>query len=67
MCVQVTLIPITIVGSGDVMPSGKEGELHPGTIQLIVHPPISTCGRRTTNVAEECRQVISSRLPHWKC
>ena len=68
MCVgmQVPVVPITILGSGDVMPAGKEEQLHSGTVHVIVHPPISTRGKKTSKVAEECRDAISSRLPLWK-
>lgn len=64
--VQVPLVPITILGSGDVMPSGREGELHAGEIRVIVHPPIPTRGKKTSAVADECKDVIASRLPAWK-
>lgn len=60
------IVPITILGSGDVMPSGKEGELHPGTIKIIVHPPILTRGKKTAQVTKETRDAIASRLPAWK-
>jgi 1-acyl-sn-glycerol-3-phosphate acyltransferase len=63
---KVVVVPLTILGTGDVMPPGREGMLHPGEIKLIVHPPISTKGKKTAAVAEECRSMIASRLPAWK-
>ena len=60
------VVPITILGSGDVMPSGKEGELHAGQIKIIVHPPIVTRGKKTSAVADETQAAIASRLPAWK-
>jgi 1-acyl-sn-glycerol-3-phosphate acyltransferase len=63
---QVPLVPVTILGSGDVMPSGREGELHKGDIRVIVHPPIPTRGKKTSAAADECRAAIASRLPGWK-
>lgn len=60
------VVPLTILGSGDVMPSGKEGELHPGTIKIIVHPPIVTRKKKTGAIADEARAAIASRLPEWK-
>lgn len=63
---KAAIVPITILGSGDVMPSGKEGELHPGQIKIIVHPPIVTRGKKTSKVADETRDAIASRLPAWK-
>jgi 1-acyl-sn-glycerol-3-phosphate acyltransferase len=60
------VVPITILGSGDVMPSGREGRLHPGHIKVIVHPPINAAGMKTTELADRCRDVIATALPAWK-
>lgn len=63
---KAVVVPITILGSGDVMPSGHEGELYPGNIKIIVHPPIDSKGMKTGNLSDKCREVIASRLPAWK-
>jgi 1-acyl-sn-glycerol-3-phosphate acyltransferase len=63
---KVPVVPVTILGAGDVMPSGHEGELYKGKIKVIVHPPIITRGKKTSEVADECRDAIASRLPAWK-
>lgn len=60
------VVPISILGTGDVMPAGKEGTLSPGEIKVIVHPPIDTKGKKTAAVSAECREVIASALPAWK-
>lgn len=63
---KVSIIPISILRSGDVMPPGKEGTLSPGDITMVVHKPINTKGKKTAQVSEECRKVIASVLPAWK-
>ena len=60
------IVPISILGTGDVMPAGKEGTLSPGKIKVIVHPAIDTKGKKTADVSEECRKVMCSVLPAWK-
>jgi len=60
------VVPITILGSGDVMPSGHEGELYGGKIKIIVHPAIDSKGMKTAALADRVRDVIASRLPAWK-
>ena len=60
------VLPITILGTGDVMPPGQEGTLHPGEIKVVVHPAIDTKGKKTAAVAAECRSIIASALPAWK-
>jgi len=60
------VVPITILGSGDVMPPGREGTLFSGEITMVVHPAIKTKAKKTAQVADECRDAIASALPAWK-
>ena len=60
------IVPMTILGTGDIMPAGKEGTLAHGDIKLIVHPSIDPKGKKTAQVSDECRAAIASALPAWK-
>lgn len=62
----VQVVPITILGSGDMMPPGREGTLYPGEVTIVVHPPIKTKAKKTAQVADECRAAVASALPAWK-
>ena len=57
------VVPITLVGTGDVMPNGAEGEMYAGRVRIIVHPPIASKGRDADELAEEARAAIASALP----
>eukprot|EP00877_Chromochloris_zofingiensis_P010183 jgi/Chrzof1/5418/Cz16g02090.t1 len=59
----VPIVPITLVGTGDVMPNGQEGQMYPGQVNIIVHPPIQTTGQDADQVCEAARKQIASSLP----
>lgn len=60
---QVDVLPVTLIGTGSLMPSGRESKLYPGKVTIIVHPPISTKGRGADVVCAEARKVIAGSLP----
>ncbi|GFH25257.1 PlsC domain-containing protein, partial [Haematococcus lacustris] len=41
----VDIVPVTLLGTGDLMPSGSESVLRPGKVIITVHPAIPTAGR----------------------
>ena len=56
----VPVVPITLIGSGKLMPNGLEYTLRPGVIKMVVLPPI-----RSNNADELCnesRKVIAETL-----
>lgn len=59
----VDVVPITLLGTGDVMPSGKENVMRAGQVTIVVHKPIPTKGRTADQVCNEAREVIASALP----
>mmetsp|Transcript_4690 Transcript_4690/g.11097 ORF Transcript_4690/g.11097 Transcript_4690/m.11097 type:complete len:414 (+) Transcript_4690:2273-3514(+) len=59
----VDVVPVTLLGTGDLMPSGQEGCLRPGSVRIVVHKPIPTKGRDMGQVCDEARQAIASALP----
>ncbi|GAB4189706.1 MAG: lysophospholipid acyltransferase family protein [Wenzhouxiangellaceae bacterium] len=61
---QLPLLPITIIGSREIMAPGSL-MIRPGTIRVVVHPPISTTGMDETAVSqlkEQVRQWMAGQL-----
>ena len=59
------VVPITLIGTGDVMPSGREGEMYAADVTIVVHPPIATDapGADADAVCDAARRAIASALP----
>ncbi len=61
---RVPILPITGLGSRAILPKGSMA-IHPGTIDLIIHPPIDITGYTQKNkeeLMERVRAVIQSKL-----
>mmetsp|Transcript_34400 Transcript_34400/g.62004 ORF Transcript_34400/g.62004 Transcript_34400/m.62004 type:complete len:226 (+) Transcript_34400:560-1237(+) len=58
----VDVVPITLLGTGALMPSGKEAELRSGGIRIIVHKPIPA-QKDANKLCREARLAIASALP----
>lgn len=56
------ILPITIRGSHDRLPKGSAA-FTPGTIEVVVHPPIPTGDLSLEELMEQTRAQIASRLP----
>ncbi|KAL6534805.1 hypothetical protein OROGR_013480 [Orobanche gracilis] len=56
----VPVVPITLIGTGEIMPAGMEGELNPGSVKVIVHPSI--IGNNPDELCSEARNVIARGL-----
>jgi 1-acyl-sn-glycerol-3-phosphate acyltransferase len=62
---QLPILPVTLVGTRDIMPA-KSLRLFPGTARMVIHPPIETSGMTPDQIEalmEQTRQCISSALP----
>lgn len=62
---QIPLLPVTVVGSRDVLPA-KSLKLFPGRVRMVIHPAIETQGMGVAQVEElmaETHGVIASALP----
>ncbi|GMH32465.1 hypothetical protein BSKO_00299 [Bryopsis sp. KO-2023] len=59
----VDVVPVTLIGTGDLMPKGKESKLYPGKIKVVVHPKIETKGADAQEVCDLARSEIASALP----
>ncbi|CAN6293078.1 unnamed protein product [Urochloa humidicola] len=54
------VIPITLIGTGKLMPSGMEGILNSGSVKVIIHRPIQ--GNNAETLCLEARNVIAETL-----
>jgi 1-acyl-sn-glycerol-3-phosphate acyltransferase len=62
---QVPLLPVTVVGTRDILPA-RSLRLFPGSAKLIIHAPIETAGMTVDQVDElmaRARETIDSALP----
>lgn len=56
----VPVIPITLIGTGKLMPSGMEGTLNSGSVKVIIHRPVE--GNDAEKLCSEARNVIADTL-----
>ncbi|XP_062205741.1 1-acyl-sn-glycerol-3-phosphate acyltransferase BAT2, chloroplastic-like [Phragmites australis] len=54
------VIPITLIGTGKLMPSGMESTLNSGSVKVIIHRPIK--GNDAETLCSEARNVIADTL-----
>lgn len=59
----VPVVPITLLGAGNLMPSGKENILYPGKVNVIIHSAIESKGISAQDLCDNARRVIASGLP----
>ncbi|KAJ6851406.1 1-acyl-sn-glycerol-3-phosphate acyltransferase 1, chloroplastic [Iris pallida] len=57
---KVPVVPITLLGTGKLMPSGMEGILNPGSVKVVIHKPI--VGRDADVLCNEARNIIADTL-----
>ncbi|CAK9168858.1 unnamed protein product [Ilex paraguariensis] len=56
----VPVVPITLIGTGKIMPPGMEGRLNPGAVKVIIHQPIE--GNNPDVLCSEARNIIADVL-----
>ena len=62
---QLPLLPVTVVGTRDILPA-KSLRLFPGSARLVIHPPIETTGMDPEDfelLMDRTRAVITSAMP----
>ncbi|HZS50047.1 MAG TPA: lysophospholipid acyltransferase family protein [Bryobacterales bacterium] len=62
---QVPIVPITIVGTREVMPKGRS-TIRPGRAKIIIHQPVPTTGLDASGrseLIERVRSIIAAALP----
>lgn len=61
---QLPILPMTVVGTRDVLPAGSL-RIRPGRVRLIIHPPISTEGLKLADLrrlSDQVRLQVASGL-----
>nr|XP_043631975.1 1-acyl-sn-glycerol-3-phosphate acyltransferase BAT2, chloroplastic [Erigeron canadensis] len=56
----VPVVPITLMGTGKIMPVGMESSLNPGMVKIVIHKPIK--GDNPDILCTEARNVIADEL-----
>ncbi|KAF8053364.1 hypothetical protein N665_1424s0005 [Sinapis alba] len=56
----VPVVPITLMGTGKIMPTGSEGILNHGNVRVIIHKPIY--GSRADVLCDEARNKIAGSM-----
>ena len=63
---KVPVVPITLVGTGNIMPAGFEGILNKGLVKVVIHKPV--IGSDPEALCNEARNVIADALSeHVDC
>ena len=58
---QVPVVPITLMGTGDIMPSQQESHMYPGHVHVIIHPPVAPASAE--QMLNSSRKAIASAMP----
>jgi len=61
----VPIVPMTILGSREIMQKG-DPRIHPGEVRIVIHDPIPTANLREEDrqaLSDKVREVIASALP----
>ncbi|KAE9608315.1 putative 1-acylglycerol-3-phosphate O-acyltransferase [Lupinus albus] len=54
------VVPITLIGTGQIMPAGKEGIVNFGSVKVVIHKPID--GNDANMLCNEASKTIASAL-----
>ena len=58
---KVPVVPITLLGTGDLMPNAKEYLLFPGKVEMVIHPAVQPTDADT--MMNEAYKAVASSLP----
>jgi 1-acyl-sn-glycerol-3-phosphate acyltransferase len=59
---KVPVVPISLIGTGKIMPVGKESRLYRGSVKVVIHPPLK--GDNADSLCAETRTIIANTLTH---
>ena len=54
------MVPITLIGTGKIMPAGREGIINNGSVKVVIHRPIQ--GNNPEELCNEARNIIAETL-----
>lgn len=54
------VVPITLIGTGQIMPAGREGIVNLGSVKVVIHKPID--GKDPNMLCNEASKTIASAL-----
>lgn len=57
---RVPVVPMTLVGTGRIMPAGMEGILNLGSVKVVIHKPLE--GSDPEVLCNEARNAIADTL-----
>lgn len=57
---KVPVVPITLIGTGQIMPAGRESIVNTGFVKVVIHKPID--GNDPDMLCKEARNKIASVL-----
>ncbi|XP_024922981.3 1-acyl-sn-glycerol-3-phosphate acyltransferase BAT2, chloroplastic isoform X2 [Ziziphus jujuba] len=60
--IKVPVVPITLIGTGKLMPAGMEGILNLGSVKVVIHKPIE--GSDPDVLGNETKTIIADALNH---
>lgn len=61
---KVPVVPITLLGTGDLMPNSREYLLYPGKVEVVIHPAVPPSNADT--MMTEAYKAVASSLPAGK-
>jgi 1-acyl-sn-glycerol-3-phosphate acyltransferase len=59
---RVPVVPVSLVGTGALMPNGREGAMYPGGVTVVIHPPLAP-SRDAEALMNDARAAIEGALP----
>lgn len=59
---RVPVVPVSLVGTGALMPNGREGCMFPGSVTVVVHPPLPP-SKDADALMTAARAAIAGPLP----
>ncbi|KAL2621848.1 hypothetical protein R1flu_002053 [Riccia fluitans] len=57
---KVPVVPISLIGTGKLMPNGLEDTLRPGRVKIVIHPQIR--GEDPDELCDQARNAIAQTL-----
>jgi 1-acyl-sn-glycerol-3-phosphate acyltransferase len=56
------VLPVTLIGTRDILPA-RSLRIFPGSVRMVIHPPIRPEEKDLEQLMEETRLAVSSAMP----